>query len=161
MFLHDNFLIIIYNIHLYIINFYIAKWSITFNKLKKLDSFHVDPWWAPKMGNLLCSFCLLLSINPPFFIVLCILLNIFMLIEWMRIVTWPQSLICVYCRFMDIFWTKVKHLWVIWQPNTKEQGWGFVGRVPPALNDPFLEFSIINLEFNNPPKMISRGSQQV
>ena len=28
-----------------------------------------------------------------------------------------------------------------------------------ALNDPFLEFSTISSEFNNPPKMISRGSQ--
>lgn len=60
-------------------------------------------WWAPEMSNYMGSYFLLFSFNPPFSIVLCMLLNIFMLIEWMGIVTLPQSLIRVYCRFLDIF----------------------------------------------------------
>ena len=63
-------------------------------------------------------------------------LNIFMSIEWMGIITFPCSLMSIYCRFFGQFWTRTRNLWEKWQPNSKKQGWGLVGGVSPSLVTP-------------------------
>jgi len=74
------------------------------------------------MGNYMGSFCLLTQLNPPFSLVYCMFLIIFMLIEWIGLVILPCSLMCALCRFFGQFWTKSKDLWVIDSKYSRKTG---------------------------------------
>ena len=88
-------------------------------------------WWAPKMDNYLGSFNLLIRLNPPFSLVYWMFLIIFMLIEWIRLVIMPTSLMCALCSLFGQFGDKIKgfneHLAAKFMG---EKGWEFVGRCP-------------------------------
>ena len=91
-------------------------------------------WWAPKMDNYLGSFNLLIWLNPPFSLVYCMFLIIFMLIEWIWLVIMPTSLMGALCSLFGQLGDKIEgfneHLAAKF---VGEQARGFVGRCPPHL----------------------------
>ena len=117
-------------------------------------------WWrAPEMGNYMGSLYLLFHLNPPFSLFCCIFLNIFMLVEWIGLITLPCSLMSVLCRFFGQFWTKTRNLWANGSQNSRKIGKRTCRRGVSFINDPFPRILHQQLGAQRPTLMIPRGSR--
>ena len=135
-----------------------SSFPLKIELLSSLHSWNID-WWAPKMGNDMGLFCLLFRLNPPFSLVYCIFLNIFMLIEWIGLVIFPCSLICALCRFFGQFWTKSRELWANGSQNSRKTGKRICRGGVPFIYDPFPRIFHQPLGAQRSTLMIPRGNR--